>query len=145
MATYVKYDAYVLDWVNGIYDWDGHVFKIMLSNSAPNVATHHLRADAGVNELSTSGGYTSGGNTTTITTSSSGTNPATAKVTGSDPTAWTGSGGGFTARYAILYDDTPTAPADPLVASWDYGSSQAVAAGETFTVDLDNTNGIFTV
>jgi hypothetical protein len=45
----------------------------------------------------------------------------------------------------VLYNDTPTSPADPLIGWWDYGSSQAVAAGETFTVDLDGTNGILTL
>ena len=29
------------------------------------------------------------------------------------------------------------------VAYWDYGTSQAVAAGETVTVTLDGTNGVF--
>jgi hypothetical protein len=48
-------------------------------------------------------------------------------------------------RYAVLYDDTPTSPADPLVSWWDYGSSITLNAGETFTVDFDATNGIFQV
>ena len=46
-------------------------------------------------------------------------------------------------RYAILYNDTATSPADALVAYWDYGSSQTVSAGETVTVTLDATNGVF--
>jgi hypothetical protein len=140
MASYVKYEVFVEDLIEGVHDFDGHVFKIALTNTAPNVATHAVRAD--ITELSTSGGYTSGGNTTTISTSRSG---GTAKVTGTDPTAWTGSGGGFTFRYAVLYNDTPSSPADPLISYWDYGSSQLVAAGETLTVDLDATNGIFTI
>jgi hypothetical protein len=58
---------------------------------------------------------------------------------------WTASGAGFTARYAVLFNDTPTSPADPLIGYWDYGSSFTLAAGETFTVDLDQSNGLFTV
>ena len=145
MVAYVKYDCFVLRLVNGIHDFDGHVFKVALSNTAPNLATHTVLAN--VTELATAGGYTAGGGTTTITTSSSGTNPAIAKVTGTDPAVWTGSGGGFTFRYAILYNDTPTTPeADPLISHWDYGSSQLVAAGETLTVDFDTAGvGIFTV
>lgn len=140
MAVYVKYEAFVEDLIEGVHDWDAHTFKIMLSNTAPNVATHGVRAD--VTELATSGGYTSGGNSTAITTSRAG---GTAKATGVDPTTWTGSGAGFTFRYAILYNDTPATPAKPLVDYWDYGSSQLIAAGETLVVDLDAAAGIFTI
>ena len=99
-----------------------------------------MRAD--ITELATSGGYTAGGNTTTITTSRA---SGVAKATGTDPTVWTGSGGGFTFRYAVMYNDTPTSPADPLIGYWDYASSQLVAAGETLTVDLSASEGIFTI
>jgi hypothetical protein len=36
----------------------------------------------------------------------------------------------------VLYNDTPTSPADPLIAFWDYGSSVTLASGETLTVDF---------
>jgi len=50
---------------------------------------------------------------------------------------WTASGGSFGAfRYAVLYNDTPTDPADPLVAWWDYGSALTVDEGEKFKVDF---------
>ncbi len=42
-------------------------------------------------------------------------------------------------RYAILYNDTPTSPADPLIGYWDYGSSITLADTETFTVDFGAT------
>ena len=64
---------------------------------------------------------------------------------GADP-SWTASGGTIGPfRYAVLYNDTPTSPADPLIGAWDYGSSITLQIGETFTVDLDGTNGIFTL
>ena len=55
------------------------------------------------------------------------------------PAVWTATGAGFTFRYAILWDSTTSIP----VGYWDYGSSQVVAAGETVTVTLDGTNGVF--
>jgi hypothetical protein len=55
------------------------------------------------------------------------------------PAAWTASGAGFSFRYAVLTDATTSTN----VAYWDYGSSQTVAAGETVTVTLDGTNGVF--
>ena len=41
-------------------------------------------------------------------------------------------------RYAILYNDTATSPADALIAYWDYASSVTLADAETFTVKFNN-------
>lgn len=144
MASFVKYQQFVQDLASGVHQLQtgtSHVLRVMLSNSAPNVATHNVRAD--VTELSTSGGYTSGG--ISVGTITGAETTGTFKCSGGTDPVWTGSGGGFTARYAILYNDTPTSPADPLIGYWDYGSSFTVAAGETFTVDLDQSNGLFTI
>jgi hypothetical protein len=110
-----------------------HVLKIALTNAAPNVATHAVRGD--ITELSTANGYTSGGiSVGTITGGQSG-GTFTLSV-GTDP-VWTASGGTIGPfRYAVLYNDTPTSPADPLIAYWDYGSSITLAIAETFTVDV---------
>jgi hypothetical protein len=118
-------------------DWNADTFKVMLCNTAP-VATNSVKAD--LTEISAGNGYTAGGTATTISvTRSSGTT----KVVGTD-VVFTASGGTIGPfRYAVLYDDTPTSPADPLVAFWDYGSSVTLNSGETFTVDFDATNGIF--
>ena len=144
MASFVKYQQFVQDLASGVHQLQtgtSHVLRVMLSNSAPNVSTHNVRAD--VTELSTSGGYTSGG--ISVGTITGAETTGTFKCSGGTDPVWTGSGGGFTARYAILYNDTPTSPADPLIGYWDYGSSFTVAAGETFTVDLDQANGLFTI
>jgi hypothetical protein len=45
-------------------------------------------------------------------------------------------------RYVVLYNDTPTSPADPLIQYWDYGSDITLADGETFLIDVSATNGI---
>lgn len=139
MATYNKFNVFVEDQFEGVHDWDLHTFKVMLTNTAP-VATNSVKAD--LTEISAGNGYSSGGTATTITTSRS---SGTFKAVGTD-VVFTASGGAIGPfRYAVLFNDTPTSPADPLVAWWDYGSSITLNSGETFTVDFDATNGILQV
>lgn len=135
MVAFVKYQPFVERLVEGI-NAGTDVWRVILSNTAPDV-TDSVRADAA--ELTTAGGYTVNGNTCAITSSVQAA--GVYKLILADPAAWTGSGAGFTARYAILWDQT----IDALAGYWDYGSSQLVAAGETFTVDLDGAAGVFTV
>jgi hypothetical protein len=55
----------------------------------------------------------------------------------------TASGAVATFRQAGIYNDTPTSPADPLIAWYDYGSDVTLANGETFTYDF--TTSTFTL
>lgn len=133
MAAGVKYQQFVEDLGNKVHDLVGtnDTLKVMLSNTAPNVATHAVRADA--TEISGGAGYTSGGADVQNDGTESG---GTLTVTAVDVT-FTASGGSIGPfRYAILYNDTPVAPADPLIQYWDYGSSVTVLDGESFTVDF---------
>jgi hypothetical protein len=41
-------------------------------------------------------------------------------------------------RYAVLYNDSATSPADALIGWWDYGSSLTLQDTETFTVRFSN-------
>jgi hypothetical protein len=90
-----------------------------------------------ITEVANGNGYTTGGNaaTTTSSTQTSGT----FKLVLASPAVWTATGAGFTFRYAVLVDATTSTN----VGYWDYGSSQTVSAGETVTVTLDATNGVF--
>ena len=112
-------------------------WQVILSNTAPTVATDTTAASA--TELGTSGGYTAGGNNAAVSSATSAA--GVYKLVLADPATWTGSGAGFTYRYAILYNLTQT----QCWAYWDYGSSQLVGLGETLTVDLSAANGVFTV
>jgi hypothetical protein len=138
VATYNKFNQFTKDLIDGVYDFDGHTFKVMLTNTAP-VATNTVKAN--LTEISAGNGYTAGGTATTISTS---TASGVAKVTGTD-VVFTATGAVGPFRYAVLYDDTPTSPADPLIGWWDYGSAVTLANTETFTVDFDATNGILTI
>jgi hypothetical protein len=137
MAAYNKYQQFVEDLNNKVHDLIGtagsgaDTLKVCLTNTAPNAATHAVRAD--ITEISGGNGYTSGGaSVANVGSESSGT----VTVVGTDVT-FTASGGSIGPfRYAVLYNDTPTSPADPLIAWWDYGSSITLADGESFTVDF---------
>jgi hypothetical protein len=138
MATYNKFNQFTKDLIDAKHNFGSATFKVALGNTAP-VATNSVYAD--VTTLGTAGGYTAGGTATTITES---TASGVAKVTGSTVTfTSTSSIGPF--QYAILYNDTQTSPAKPLVAWWDYGSAITLANTETLTVTFDATNGIFQI
>jgi len=139
MASYNKFQVFTKDLIEGKHNFASNTFKVMLTNTAP-VNTNGVKAD--LTEISAGNGYTAGGTTTTITSS---TSSGVAKVTGTD-VVFTASGGAIgPLRYAVIYNDTQTSPAKPLVAWWDYGSSITLNDTETLTVDFDSTNGIFTV
>lgn len=133
MAAYVKYTAAIEPLLEGINS-GSDAWKVALSNTV-NVADTTFTP--GTTDLATGNGYTAGGNA--ATTSSAAQSGGTFKLVLNSPAVWTATGAGFTFRYAILWDSTTSTP----VAYWDYGSSQAVAAGETVTVTLDPTNGVF--
>ena len=144
MATFNKFDQFVEDCAAGVHDLSTgstDVFKVMLTLTAP-VATNSVKAD--LTEIAAGDGYTAGGNAATLTTGAQ--TSGTFKLVLADPTTWTATAGTFASfRYAVLYNDTPTSPAKPLIAWWDYGSTVTLGASETFTVDLDQANGVLTI
>lgn len=146
MASFVKYNIFVEDLAEKIHNLGSDTLKVALTNSAPNAATHAVLAD--ITEISGGNGYTSGGTAPSI--SSSGQTSGTYKLVLAD-VVFTASGGSIGPfRYAVLYNDTPTANSQstsgkPLIAYWDYGASITLASGETFTWDADGTTGVLTL
>lgn len=140
MATYNKFDCFVENLAEGIHDLDTHVLKVALTNSAP-VASNTVFAN--ITEIAAGNGYTAGGHTAAFVSSAQ--TAGTYKLVLDDVTI-TASGGSFGPfRYVVLYNDTPTSPADPLIAWWDYASSISVNAGESLLVDFSAANGVFTI
>lgn len=140
MASFNKFRQFVEDVGRKVHNLNADSLKILLTNTAP-VNTNAVKAD--LTELGAGNGYTAGG--TAIGSVAYSQASGTGKLTGND-VVFTASGGSIGPfRYAVLYNDTPTSPADPLIGWWDYGSAITLADGETFTVDLDQTNGILTL
>lgn len=140
MATYNKFLQFTKDLIDGVHDFDAHTFKLMLTNTAP-VNTNTIKGD--LTEISAGNGYTAGGAACTMATA---TSSGTAKVTVTSDVVFTASGGAIGPfRYAVLYNDTASSPAKPLIAWWDYGSSITLNDAETLTADFDQVNGVLTV
>ncbi|MFN7594764.1 MAG: hypothetical protein ACK5PU_04050 [bacterium] len=140
MATFNKFNAFVEHLAEGVHNLQSNTLKVMLTNTAP-VATNSVKAD--LTEIAAGSGYTAGGTTAAIT--SSGQTSGTYKLVLAD-VVFTASGGSIGPfRYAVLYNDTPTSPADPLIGWWDYGSALTLANGESLTWDADPTNGVLTL
>lgn len=144
MTAFVKFDQFANDLVNKVHDLLGtsgstaDVLKIMLTNSAPAPTTNAVKAD--ITEITAANGYVAGGaGATNVGTKSGGS--ITVAGTNVVFTAAGGAVGPF--RYAVLYNDTPTSPAKPLIGYWDYGSAVTLADAETFTVQFGAS--IFTV
>lgn len=126
MATFNKFNAWAENAVE-VANLGTDQFVIALSNTLP-VATNSVLAD--ITQIA----YTNL-SSRNLTTASSTQTSGTYSLTLNDLTL-TASGAVATFRYVIIYDDTPTSPADPLVGWYDYGSSITMANGETFTIDF---------
>lgn len=139
MAQFNKFNSFTENLAEGVHNLGSGTLKVMLTNSAP-VNTFTIRTD--VTEISAGNGYSAGG--ATVTTSSSAQISGTYRLICAD-VVFTATGAVGPFRYAVLYNDTPTSPADPLIGWWDYGSALTLANGETFTVDFNNTDGVLSL
>ena len=139
MATFNKFNQFVEDLAKGKHNLGADTFKVCLTNTAPTAANSIL---SDITQISAGSGYTSGGTATTITSAVQTSGVLKAIYT---DVVFTSSGTIGPFRYAVLYNDTQTSPAKPLVGWFDYGSSISLANLETFTVDFDATNGVLTI
>lgn len=131
MADFVKFQDFVEQVGKAVHQLHaaGHTLKVYLTNNAPNVATHTVKGDLpGITEQN---GYAAADIQNDWSEAA-----GVATLIGVD-VEWTALAGGFGPfRYAVIYNDTPTSPADPLVCYWDYGSSISCNEGEKFKVDF---------
>ena len=136
MASFNKFNAFVADLANGVHNFSSSTFKVMLTNTAP-AATNAVKTD--ITEIAAGAGYTAGGATLTFVSSSQTSGTYKYIASAANPT-WTSSGSFANFRYVVIYDST--AASGNLVGWWDFGSTVTLASGNTFTVQLDGTNGV---
>ena len=142
MASFTKVNDFVVNLANAM-DLDSDTLKVALCNTAPTSRSSIVTDDNGVLANVTEISYTNLSARTlqnVTSTQTSGTYKLSA-----DDLVLTASGGSVAAfRYVIIYNDTPTSPADPIVGYYDYGSSLTLNDGDTFTIDI-GANGILTL
>jgi hypothetical protein len=137
MPTLTKFYSFVEAVHEKKHNLGSDTLKVLLTNTAPSLS-NTVKADIS-GELSTGSGYTAGGETITITSSAQSSGLYT--LIASD-VPWTASGGSIGPfRYAVIYNDTATN--DELIGYIDYGYSITVASGQTFTIDFDQTSGLY--
>lgn len=118
---------------------DADNLKCYLTNTAP-VATNTVKTD--VAEIAAGNGYTAGGELVQNVGSRA---TGTFTLVGTK-IVWTATGGAIGPfQYVLLYNDTPTSPADPLIGWWDYGSALTLNDGETFSVKFSNSDTTGTI
>lgn len=126
MATFNRFDSFIEAVAEKKHSMGADTFKVMLTNTAPSAA-NSVKAD--ITEISAGNGYTAGGQTVPVASSSQASGTYTAEV--NTTVTWTASGGSIASfRYAVMYNDTATNK--ELVSFWDYGSSISPASSETF-------------
>ena len=136
MASYNKFNQTVEDWLHGVYASDTDQFTVALCAAAnAPVATNSVLAN--LTEIA----YTNLSARDLTTATSSETSGTYTQLF--NDLVLTASGAVATFRYVVIYNNTPTSPADPLLCWYDYGSDLTLASGETLTIDF--TTSTFTV
>jgi hypothetical protein len=139
MATFNKYNCFVENLAEKVHNLQSDTLKVALTNTAPTAADTVWNTTV-YPAPSAANGYTAGGNSLTVSSSSQ--TSGTYKLVIAD-TVFTSTAGGIGPfRYVVLYNSTASGA---VIGYYDYGSSITLADTETFTVDFDATNGVLTI
>jgi hypothetical protein len=133
MATFNKFNAFVENLAEKVHNLGSDQLVVALTNTLPTSANSVL---TDITQIT----YTNLSSRNITTTSSAQTGGLYKLVLTDLVLTATGAVGPF--RYVVIYNDTPTSPADPLIGWYDYGSSISLASGETLTIDFDAANGL---
>lgn len=140
MASFNEFQVFVENLSEGVHDLGADTLKLMFTNTLP-VNTNTVISN--ITEIAAGNGYTAGGLTLTVTSSTQVAGIYRLVIADETITASGGTIGPF--RYFVLYNSTPTAPNQPLIGWYDYGAENSLLDGDTFTLDFDGVNGAITL
>jgi hypothetical protein len=140
MATFNKFNQFVEDLAKKVHNLNSDTIKVALSNVAP-VATNTVFAN--ITEIAVGNGYTAGGTQATFVSGAQ--TSGTYKLVLNDVVFTASVGSIATFRYVVVYNDTPASPLKPLIGWYDFGTTVTITTGNSFTVDLDQVNGVLTL
>jgi hypothetical protein len=134
-----KVNKFVLNLGKKVFDLSGDQIKVALTNTEPTASTCNQYSDlsspiAGTNLV--------GATPFNVTTTSYLQTTGTAKLILADLTL-TASGAVGPFQYVVLYSDSATNK--EVIGYYNYGSAVTMAAGDTFVIDFDGTNGVLTI
>ena len=124
MAAAVVFHQFVQDLAHKVHNLGSDTLKLALTNSAPTTSNTVF---GDITEIAAGNGYTAGGATITVTSSSQ--TAGVYKLIIQDVTITAGGGSIGPFRYAVLYNSTPTSPLKPLIQYYDcllYTSSRRI-------------------
>jgi len=141
MAAFVKFDCFVENLAEKVHNLGADTLKAALTNTAPTAASDTVWNSATTAPPpAAANGYTTGGNTLSVTSSAQTSGTYKLVITDS---VFTASGGSIgPSRYVIIYNSTAS---NAVIGYYDYGSSITLATGETFTIDFDGSAGVLTI
>lgn len=129
MATVTLFDAFPEAAAEGKHNLAADTLKVALTNTIPSKTNDTQYTD--LTEIAAGNGYTTGGVTATVDSSTQTAGSYTLVLSG---VSWAASGGDIAAnQYAVLYNDTATDK--DLIACADFGVSSVIADGNTETAN----------
>ena len=139
MPALTLFEHFIEAMAHGKHNLASDTFKLALTNTAPTAGTDETFTPGSLHPPPAAvNGYTSGGETLSVTSATQTSGVLKFIVADETITASGGDIGPF--RYGIVYNDT--ASNDDLVGFVDYGSSVTIADGVDFQFDLSESDGI---
>ncbi len=128
MATFVPFNSFKEAMPEKLHNLGADTLKWMLSNTAPSLSN---TVKANITEIAAGFGYTAGGATCAVTSSTQTGGTYSLVIATTTFTAAGGSIGPF--RYVVLYNDTATN--DELIGYLDYGTPYTLPDTQAFPIN----------